>query len=129
MNQSLQSELANIVPRELALNVDFWQRIVENINMGMTMVPLSFINHLAHKYGYSVEYLRDPEVLSYIWNLSLHLNKNPDSFRTLAKTTVSYNLTYGYSESCTYKNAYKTEKPVIKDRNKLTKEIPLADFN
>lgn len=129
MNQNLQSELANIIPRELALNVDFWQRIVENINMGMSMVPLSFINHLAHKYGYGVDYLRTPEVLSYIWNLSVHLNRNPDHFKNLAKTAVS-NLTYGYSESYVSKNVtYKPENPVIKDRNKLTKEIPLADFN
>lgn len=127
MNQNLQSELANIVPRELALNVDFWQRIVENINMGMMMVPLSFINHLAHKYGYSVDYLRDPEVLSYIWNLSIHLHRNPEYFKTLSNPNK--NLTYGYSESYVVTKPYKPEKPLVKDRKKLTKEIPLADFN
>lgn len=127
MNKNLQSELANIIPRELALNVDFWQRIVENINMGMMMVPLSFINHLAHKYGYSVDYLRNTEVLSYIWNLSIHLHRNPEYFKTLSKS--NNNLTYGYSEIRLCNNITKPEKPLVKDRKKLTKEIPLADFN
>ena len=133
MNNELQKELSNIIPKELYTNVDFWQKIVENINSGIVMIPLSFINHLSFKYGYTLDDLRTPDVISYIWNLSLHLNNHPDIFSQLGKRP-NYNISYAYGDvKLVTKNKkvlfkdYK-EKSIVKSRKKLVDEIPLADI-
>ncbi len=122
MNEIIKSELRSILPSELYMNVDYWMKIVENINSGINMIPLSFINHISFKYGYNVDVLKDKEIYQFIWETCCILNRRPE---LLKYTSPSSTITYGYSK----KKTVVESEPKIKDRDKLCKEIPTAEFN
>ena len=121
---TIQTELSVIVPKELSMNLDYWNQIRENINLigaygsgnGICYIPSAFYIYLSKKYGYNLELLKSEQI--YISNICFNLSKNLDKFKNIS---VSNNDIYNYGSF----------KPIskVKSRDDLINEIPIAEFD
>lgn len=122
----IQNELSILIPKELSVNIDYQNQILQNIKLGSPYVPYGFNTYLSNKYGYDIDIIRHKEIQKMIFDISSYLHKNPDP-KILQNILKDLSAFPGPNiDTKKYTNMYRS-KPK-KSRNDLAKEIPLADF-
>lgn len=114
--QEILDKLNANVPKELSMNVDYWYSITESIRNGCINIPNSFLNYLSSRFDISIEDLKSKEAISLLERMSMYLYKNQGIINNLQlELTTTYVAT--------------NKKAIKKNREKLVRETPLAEFN
>ncbi len=122
MLETIKTELSILVPRELAMNLDFWYNIKDNVYL---YIPMSFLNYMSHKYGYDLNILNSLDIRQHILSIVKEL-ANDDFKLESYRQPVEINQTYMVPSVVVTK---KVTRSAIKDRKRLLQDTPLAEFN
>lgn len=128
MLESIKTELSILVPKELAVNLDFWYNIRDN---GYIYIPTSFINYMSHKYGYAMDILNSLDIKQHMLSIFKELANDSfklESYRQPAELNQTYmvpSIMYNATDMVTKK----VTREIIKDRKRLLQDTPLAEFN
>jgi hypothetical protein len=123
MLETIKTELSILVPKELAVNLDFWYNVKDN---GYLYIPMSFINYMAHKYGYALDVLNSLDIRQHMLSIVKELAN--DNFK-LESYRQPVDLNQTYMVPSTMYTSTDTKKARNKDRKRLLQDTPLADFD
>lgn len=124
MLETIKTELSILLPRELAVNLDFWYNIRDN---GYLYIPMSLINYMSHKYGYNMDVLNSLDIRQHMLSIVKELVNDTFKLESYRQPPAELNQTY-MVPSIVYTST-DTKKARNKDRKRLLQDTPLADFD
>lgn len=126
MLETIKAELSILVPKELAVNLDFWYNIKDN---GYLYIPMSFINYMSHKYGYAMDVLNSLDIRQHMLVIIKELASDNFKLESYRQPPAELNQTYMVPSIMYNATNMVAKKTKNKDRKRLLQDTPLADFN
>jgi type IV secretory pathway component VirB8 len=124
----LHTELNILIPKELGMNLDYWNQIRDSITLGSPYVPSTFIQYMSTKYGYNITILREKNCIEHILKICKNIFDN-QALLAIAKNVDESNcntVTEHYNAAI---SVYKYKPKPKKTRSELAKETPVANFD